>query len=114
MKTFRTTIILFSFLCICIQSVFAQGYDPRRSISVSGNAEVKVIPDEVIISMAIETNSITLDNARKENDEKVSGVLSMARKLGVEDKYIQTDFMHVEPRYDNRYDNGQPAERKFL
>src|SRR5438105_15796579 len=22
--------------------------------------------------------------------------------------------MHVEPHYDNRYDNGQPAERKFL
>ncbi|HET9135336.1 MAG TPA: SIMPL domain-containing protein [Candidatus Kapabacteria bacterium] len=103
------------FLLSASSTVFAQGYDPRRTISVQGTAEVMVAPDQVEISMSVETNNVTLDKAREENDSKVSAILAMVKKMGVEDKYIQTDYMSVEPRYDQKYgDNGQPSERVFL
>jgi uncharacterized protein YggE len=64
--------------------------------------------------MAVETNNTDLDKAREENDKKVSSILAMIKKLGVEDKFIQTDYLSVEPRYDyiNQYENER--ERKFL
>jgi uncharacterized protein YggE len=102
------------FLLSTSSSLFAQGYDPRRTISVQGTAEVMMAPDQVEISMSVETNNMTLDKAREENDSKVSAILAMVKKMGVEDKYIQTDYMTVEPRYDQKYgDNGQPSERVF-
>lgn len=92
----------------------AQNYDPRRTINVTGDAEVKVVPDEVSINFSVETNNADLDLARQENDKKVAAVIAMVKKLGVEDKFIQTDYLTVEPRFDynNAYQNGQ--ERKFL
>lgn len=110
--------ILSSLLILAALATFAnaQGYDPRRSITISGDAEVKVVPDEVVISMAVETNNTDLDKARADNDKKVSSILAMVKKLGVEDKFIQTDYLSVEPRYDyvNQYDPEKQAERKFL
>jgi uncharacterized protein YggE len=111
MKMYIFTTLIFAFLCT--QYVSAQNYDPRRTISVSGTAEVKVVPNEVVISMAVETNNMSLDKAREENDSKTSAVLSMARKYGIEEKFIQTSHMQVEPRFDNRY-NTYETERKFL
>src|SRR5688572_8680225 len=92
----------------------AQSYDPRRTINVSGDAEVKVVPDEVVISMAVETNNTDLDKARQENDSKVASIIAMLKKLGIEDRFIQTEYLSVEPRYDysRNYDNER--ERKFL
>lgn len=108
--------ILSSLFIIAALASFAnaQNYDPRRTINVTGDAEVKVIPDEVVINMAVETNNTDLDKAREENDKKVSSILAMVRKLGVEEKFIQTDYLSVEPRYDyiNQYENER--ERRFL
>lgn len=108
--------ILSSLFLITVLATFAhtQGFDPRRTINVTGDAEVKVVPDEVSINFAVETNNIDLDAARAENDKKVSAVIAMVKKLGVEDKFIQTDYLSVEPRYD--YSNGSPNERdrRFL
>jgi len=108
-------IFIFVILALAVQVSFAQGYDPRRTISVSGSAEIKTPPDQVVIGMSVETDNIILDKAGAENDSKVSAILAMVRKLGVENKYVQTDFIKVEPRYDTPYSpNGEPMERKFL
>lgn len=108
--------ILSSLFIIAALTTFAnaQGYDPRRSITISGDAEVKVVPDEVVINMAVETNNADLDKAREENDKKVSSILAMVKKLGVEEKFIQTDYLSVEPRYDYTVQYNNERERKFL
>ncbi len=108
--------ILSSLFIIAALTTFAnaQGYDPRRSITISGDAEVKVVPDEVVINMAVETNNTDLDKAREENDKKVSSILAMVKKLGVEEKFIQTDYLSEEPRYDYTVQYNNERERKFL
>lgn len=108
--------ILSSLFIIAAFATFAnaQNYDPRRTISVTGDAEVKVVPDEVVINMAVETNNSDLDKAREENDKKVSAVIAMVKKLGVEGKFIQTDYLSVEPRYDYTVQYNNERERKFL
>jgi uncharacterized protein YggE len=115
MRTYRLLAITSFILGLNLQSIHAQGYDPRHTISVSGSAEVKAIPNEVIISMSVETHDMSLDKAREDNDSKVTSILAMARKFGVEEKFIQTDYLHVEPRYDERTDaNGNTTDRRFL
>jgi len=108
--------ILSSLFIIAALSSFAnaQNYDPRRTINVTGDAEVKVVPDEVVINMAVETNNTDLDKAREENDKKVSSILAMVKKLGVEHKFIQTDYLSVEPRYDYTKNYENERERRFL
>lgn len=78
-------------------------------ISVSGSAEVKVVPDEVRLSVGVETRDAKLDEARRENDERVSKALSFLKGSGVKDKDVQTDFISVEPSYDSTVSRTKPV-----
>lgn len=75
--------------------------EERRTISTSGNAAVQVAPDEVIITLGVETNSMEIQAARQENDDKVRAVLAAAEKHGVPRQHLQTAFLTVEPRWEN-------------
>jgi len=72
-------------------------------ISVSGSAEVKVAPDEIYLRVGVETRSANLENAKHENDERVSKSLLFLKSSGVKEKDVQTDFISIEPSYDNNW-----------
>jgi uncharacterized protein YggE len=90
---------LLVFACT-LTAVFAQTTQPAPQIQVSGSAEVKVAPDEIRLSVAVETRSETLDPARRENDEKTAKVLKFLKEIGIKDKDVQTDFIQIQPDYD--------------
>jgi len=71
----------------------------KRTISVTGEAEVKVTPDEVIVVLGVETDDSDISLAKSDNDERVERIIRIAREFGVPDKYIQTDRISVDPRY---------------
>lgn len=74
----------------------------ERTITVSGNAEVRVVPDEVLVSMAAETRGPDLLAAQKENDRAVGALIAYTTEtLGVEDKHIQTDRVRINPVHAN-------------
>jgi len=58
----------------------AQENEGPRLITVTGDAEVKVVPDEVIITLGVETDNKDLNVAKTENDDKIKK-LSMPRKI---------------------------------
>ncbi|QQP94835.1 SIMPL domain-containing protein [Lysobacter enzymogenes] len=76
----------------------------RRSLNVSGSAEIKVPPDEVLISVGVESRAIALAEAKRLNDADVAKALAFLRASGVPDKDVQTDYVNIEPRYP--YDNS--------
>jgi uncharacterized protein YggE len=80
--------------------------DQGGTISVSGEAIVKVIPDEVIMTMGVETWHRELSVAKRRNDDRVSEVLWLAKKFGIENREIQTEYISIEPRYQDPYDRG--------
>lgn len=69
-------------------------------INVSGAAEVKVTPDEVNINVGVETRHERLDEAKRQNDERISKALAFLKENGVKDKDVQTDYITIEPVYD--------------
>jgi uncharacterized protein len=73
-----------------------------RTISVSGEAEIKVVPDIIIFSISIETNNKNLKQAKKENDEKVTDVVSILKQFNVPEKNIQTDYFFMDKVYTRR------------
>ena len=95
-----------SLLVLSLAAVIpAQGQAvPPPQISLSGSAEVKVAPDEIMLNVAVETRAATLDPARLENDQKVAAVLAFLKQCKIPDKDVQTDFINIQPDYS--YSNG--------
>ncbi len=78
-------------------------------ISVSGTYEIKVAPDEAYVSAGVETVHVSMAEAKRENDARMSKLLKFLRSSGIEDKDIQTDFVRVAPRYDEGYGRAAAA-----
>ena len=69
-------------------------------ISVTGEAEIFTVPDEINISMTVEVNGKDLSVAQDENDAITNRLIKIAKKdLKIEDKYIQTNYINVRPVY---------------
>ena len=77
----------------------AQVYGGSSGISVSGDAEIKVVPDRVTLFLGVGTRSKNLAAASSENDALVRKVIAATQKLQVEASDIQTDFIHVDLAY---------------
>jgi len=84
--------------------------DPRL-VTVTGDADVRVVPDEVIVTLGIETWDKDLDLAKKQNDETFRNVMRVTRDLGIEPRYVETDYLEIEPKYD-RWDERQAESFK--
>jgi uncharacterized protein YggE len=76
-------------------------------ITVTGDADVKVVPDEVILTLGVETWDENLSVAKRQNDARVKAVLALAKNYGIESKYIQTDHISIEPRYHDNYERDR-------
>lgn len=95
----KFTLVLLLFLC-SFTTAFGQFNHEPPQIRVSGSAEVKVAPDEIRLSVAVETRSETLDPARLENDKKTAQVLKFLKEFGIKEKDVQTDLISIQPDYD--------------
>ncbi len=79
------------------------------SISVTGDAAVMVVPDEVILTFGIETSDKDLMTAKTQNDDRVKKLMDVVTSLGIDPKNAQTDFINIQPRYNDSY-----ARRDFI
>lgn len=71
------------------------------TISVSGTAEVRVPPNEVLLTVGIENRQHDLDDAKSQNDRAIDALIQFLKSTGIEAKDIQTDYIGISPRYQN-------------
>ena len=69
----------------------------EATISVSGNAEIRVVPDEVVLTAAVESRAKTVADALRDNDAKVRSVLELLKSAGIEEKHVHTQYVIIEP-----------------
>jgi uncharacterized protein len=105
----KPTLPVIVLLAISLASASAQIYQPPPQINVSGSAEVKVVPDEVMLDVAVDTRAGTLEPARLENDRNVAAALAFLEQSGLPDKDVKTDFICVQPCYDNSVSYVKPV-----
>jgi hypothetical protein len=114
MKT-RTIILISSLILIIVASTACAGSQPvcagessvssaPRLITVTGDADVRVVPDEVVLTLGVETWDEDLEKAKQENDARIKCVMDLARSYEIAPQHIQTDHISIEPRYHDNYE----------
>lgn len=80
-----------------------------RLVTVTGEAEVSVVPDEVVFDLTVQTINRDLRLARNQTDERLKALVALTQKYGVAQQDVQTDYIRVEQRY-----RGNDESRLFL
>ena len=109
MRHIVRTVLPFIIILISPAFVSAVEQPEPRLITVTGDAEVRVVPDEVILTLGVETWNKELNIAKKENDQRTQKVVDVAKKHKIKEKHIQTDYLSIEPRYEHSYEH-----KKFI
>lgn len=71
----------------------------QPTIYVTGDAEIRVVPDRAIITLAVTTIDSTIVAAKKINDRIVDDITKVSRDYGVDKSDMQTNFLNIEPKY---------------
>jgi uncharacterized protein YggE len=90
-----------TFLLTMVAASIAHAADgaPVRSITTTGVAERKVVPDEAHVNVNIGASNKVLATAKAENDKKIAEVMAIAKKIGIDDAQIRTDNASIQPQY---------------
>lgn len=73
--------------------------DTENTISMSGYAEQKVVPDTATLNIGVVVQAVTAKEASDENAAIMSAVMAELKALGLQDKEIQTSYVSVSPVY---------------
>ncbi len=111
----RRTSILFFALILSIPAVLqAQGMMNQSmqhpmmtdTVRVSGTATLFARPDQVSFTVGVQTTGQTVDQAVRENNQKLANVIAALKKAGATPDEIRTSGFSIQPRQD--YREGQP------
>lgn len=102
-------LLALSFAALALPSAHAE--TAARSVNVTGSAEIKVAPDEIMLDVGVESRHPQLDQAKRANDESVASALAFLKRSGVADKDVQTDFVSIEPQYGHDDSSRSALER---
>jgi uncharacterized protein YggE len=94
----RTILLLFA-IVLSAGAVFAQKEGDRPLITVTGQAEIMVVPDEVVFSLRVVTMEKDLPVAQAKNDQVVKSLLALARQYQVPPTKVQTGYINVSQRF---------------
>ncbi len=92
-------ILLVLAITLSASTAFAQREIDRPLITVTGQAEMMVVPDEVGFSLRVVTMAKDLSAAQAENDQIVKTLLAIARKFQIPTAQVQTDRINVSQRF---------------
>jgi uncharacterized protein YggE len=82
----------------------AQAQPASGTITVNGQAEVKVKPDEVMITVGVETDNMDIARARADNDTRVKAIVAAATAQGLRAEDVRSEFLDIQPRYRDESD----------
>jgi uncharacterized protein YggE len=99
---------LTTFVAVAL-STLVRAEEPEPTITVSGSAEVRVVPDQAVITAAVETRAKEVATACKENEASIRNIIKFLKSSGVEDKHISTRYISIEPIMRRRPYSGKAA-----
>ena len=87
-----------SFFCSVASE--AQEIKLVTQISVSGEGKIKAVPDQVFISIAVETKGTNATDVKNQNDITIEKVLQFIIKFKVPKSDFHTQTISLNPQYD--------------
>ncbi|HEX5704632.1 MAG TPA: SIMPL domain-containing protein [Pyrinomonadaceae bacterium] len=113
----KRLLLLSLIFCACAVQALAQNNIEPPLITVTGQAEVRVPPDEVLFTLAVENVDKDMLVANNKTDESVKQILAIARKYGVKPEDVQTSQISVQPKYntdDMEYEARRGVKRVLI
>jgi uncharacterized protein YggE len=104
-----TTIVLMLSATAVAQFVLERPAPDRPLVTVSGQAEVMVVPDEVVFRLVVDNVNLKLSAAKSETDNDVKKVFALASTYKIAPQDVQTDYVRVSERYTEKLQN-KPRE----
>ncbi|WP_396171391.1 SIMPL domain-containing protein [Flavobacterium sp.] len=92
--------IILIFALVCFATTYSQEQKQVPMINVAGEGKVKVAPDQVVISVSIETKGTRAEDVKRENDKKMDGILKFIKKSNIASEDFQTQRVALNPNYD--------------
>ena len=77
-----------------------QEIESKNNITVSATGEVYTKPDLALTTFSVVTEAKTVEDAMKENTEKMNEVIESVKSEGVESKDLKTTTFSIRPRYE--------------
>jgi uncharacterized protein len=92
-------------LCLLVSSgpqptLFAQQAETQpaaRAVSVSGNGQINVRPDEAVVTVGVQTQSEQASQALSQNSQQMQAVIDALSAAGVPEEEIQTQIVQLQP-----------------
>ena len=94
MKTLKTILIL----AISTAPLMSQNIS-TPTVDVVGEGIVRVIPDEVTISIRVENTGENTKTLKEQNDATINQVLKFLKKMDIADKDVRTEYMNLTKNY---------------
>lgn len=83
----------------------------QRTISISGEGRVSVIPDIAYISLGLTVERAKVADAQSENSKIMNSLIEKLKALSIDKKDIKTTNYSIYPNYD--YPNGKQVLRSY-
>lgn len=103
MKKIAYVIVVWALAVSAIRS-----QEVRPSVSVIGEASVKISPDQVTFTFEIVTANKELAMAKRDNDLRSAKTLDTAKSFQINPENIQTDSLTISPQYTGEKDARGP------
>ncbi len=89
-------------LLVTVLSMSAQAQEFKQIplVTVNGEGKVKVTPDQVSISVAVESKGSKAVDVKKENDAKIDAVIKYIKKMNIAKEDYQTQRVYLNDQYD--------------
>src|SRR4030095_1516947 len=92
-------ILLVFVIVLTAGNVFAQKEVDRPLITVTGQADIMVVPDEAVFSLRVVTMEKDLPTAQAKNDQVVKSLLVLSRQYQIPATKVQTGYVNVSQRF---------------
>src|SRR4051812_43299239 len=113
MNTFQLRSLCWQIALVCaLPCLVARADVQPRLITVTGDSDVRVPPDEVSIVLGVETTDMDIAAAARKNAEQVRQVVAMAKEFKIEAKDIGTDQITLDKQVE--YVNGKNQFKGYV
>jgi uncharacterized protein YggE len=109
MKAKVTLSVVALLFALALPASAADDKPEPRLITVTGEAEVLVVPDEVVFDLTVQNINREMRLAKTQTDEQLKKLLELTRRYKIDPKDVQTDYIKLEPRY-----RGNDESRTFI
>ena len=86
-------------LCLSGSVLASADTPPPRLITVTGRAELMVVPDRIDIRIDLASTSQSVDAAKARNDSLLTAFEALVRKMGVPEKDVHLDYVNIRKEY---------------